>query len=168
MSNLRKFFVDSIDMMICVSLDENTSPRGVLSILSYSQISEPVPSSSTFKTWWKMTFIEHLLNFNQNYHIFDQQVKCHTLGIFGGGSWGPFSKVINIFACKCPNRSGVGAIDNPDRFEQVFDPYYILEVPEKNFTHDISIVRCQKMFTFGVLEAFISKFTYYNRLLKET
>ena len=30
-----------------------------------------------------------------------------------------------------PNRSRVGAIDNTDRFKQVFDPYYILEVPEK-------------------------------------
>ena len=39
--------------------------------------------------------------------------------------------MINILACTCPNRSGVGAIDNPDRFEQVFNPYYILEVPEK-------------------------------------
>ena len=62
--------------------------------------------------------------------------------------------LINIFACTCPNRSGVGAIDNPDRFEQVFYPYYILEVPEKNFTHDISMVRRQKMLIFGVLKAF--------------
>ena len=67
-----------------------------------------------------------------------------------------------IFACKCPNRSGVGAIDNPDRFEQVFDPYYIHEVLEKIFTYDISMVRRQKMLIFGVLKAFISKFTYYN------
>ena len=80
--------------------------------------------------------------------------------VFLGG--GAFWKVINIFACTCPNRSGVGAIDNPDRFEQVFDPYYILEVPEKIFTHDISMVRRQKMLIFGVLKAFISKFTYYN------
>ena len=41
--------------------------------------------------------------------------------------------MINIFACTCPNRSGVGAIDNPDRFEQVFDTYYIPETSEKNF-----------------------------------
>ena len=63
--------------------------------------------------------------------------------------------MINIFACTCPNRSGVGAIDNPDRFEQVFDPYYILEVLEKFFMHDISMVRRQKMLIFGVLKAFI-------------
>ena len=81
---------------------------------------------------------------------------------FREGFWGPFWKVINIFACTCPNRSGVGSIDNPDRFEQVFDPYYILEVPDKIFTHDISMVRRQKMLIFGVLKAFISKFTYYN------
>ena len=65
--------------------------------------------------------------------------------------------MINIFACTCPNRSGVGSIDNPDRFEQVFNPYYILEVPEKIFTHDISMVHRQKMLIFGVFEAFISK-----------
>ena len=55
-----------------------------------------------------------------------------------------------------------GAIDNPDRFEQVFDPYYILEVLEKIFTHDITMARRQKMIIFGVLKAFISKFTYYK------
>ena len=32
-----------------------------------------------------------------------------------------------------PNRSGVGAIDNPDRFEQAFVQYYIPEDPE-NFS----------------------------------
>ena len=53
-------------------------------------------------------------------------------------------------------------IDNPDRFEQPFDQYYIPEDPEKIFTHDISMVRRQKMFIFGVLKAFISKFTDYN------
>ena len=33
---------------------------------------------------------------------------------------------------------------------------------KKFFTHDISMVRRQKMLIFGVLKAFISKFTYYN------
>ena len=70
--------------------------------------------------------------------------------------------MVSFFACMCPNRSEVGSIDNPNRFEQVFDPYYILEVPEKIFTHDISMVRRQKMLIFGVLKAFISKFTYYK------
>ena len=54
-------------------------------------------------------------------------------------------------------------IDNPDRFEQPFDQYYIPEDPEKNFTHDISMVRRQKMFIFDVLEVFIRKITY-NKL----
>ena len=40
--------------------------------------------------------------------------------------------MINIFVCTCPNRSGVGAIDKPDRFEQAFDQYFIPEDPEKN------------------------------------
>ena len=66
------------------------------------------------------------------------------------------------FRLYVPNRSRVGAIDNPDRFKQVFDPYYILEVLEKIFTHDISMVRRQKMLIFGVLKTFRSKFTYYN------
>ena len=56
-----------------------------------------------------------------------------NLGIFLGGGCRPFFKMINIFACTCPNRSGVGAIDNPDRFEQAFVQYYIPEDPEKNF-----------------------------------
>ena len=53
-----------------------------------------------------------------------------------------------------PNRSEVGAIDNPDRFEQVFDPYYILEVPEKISTYDISMVRRQKMLIFWCFKGF--------------
>ena len=53
--------------------------------------------------------------------------------------------MINILACTCANRSGVGAIDNPDLFEQTFDQYIIPEVPEKIFTYDISTVRRQKM-----------------------
>ena len=85
------------------------------------------------------------------------------MGIFfRGGVCRPFWKVINIFACTCPNHSGVGAIDNLDRFEQVFDTYYIPEASEKIFTDDISMVRPQKMYIFGVLKAFISNFTYYN------
>jgi len=48
--------------------------------------------------------------------------------------------MINIFAYMGPNHSGVDAIDNPDRFEHVFDTYYILEDSEKNFTDDISMV----------------------------
>ena len=56
--------------------------------------------------------------------------------------WGkPFWKMIDIFAYTSPNRSGVGAIDNPDRFEQVFDTYYIPETSENIFMDDISMVR---------------------------
>ena len=39
---------------------------------------------------------------------------------FFRGVAGRFEKW-NIFSCTCPNRSGVGAIDNSDRLEQVFD-----------------------------------------------
>ena len=93
-----------------------------------------------------------------------EKISQKYMGIFGGGGFvcRRFWKKINIFACTCPNRSGVGAIDNLDRFEQVFDTYYIPEASENNFTDDISMVRPQKMYIFGVLKAFISKFTYYN------
>ena len=66
--------------------------------------------------------------------------------------------MVNIFTCRCPNRSGVGAIDSPDQFEQVLDQRYRTEVSEK-----ISrMIRRQKMVFFGVLKVFISNFTYYN------
>ena len=68
--------------------------------------------------------------------------------------------MVNIFAYTCPNRSGVGAIDSPDGFEHVFDPYYIREVLEKIFTRDILMVRPQKLAFFGVFKAFVSNFLY--------
>ena len=45
--------------------------------------------------------------------------------------WANFCNIVNIFTCRCPNRSGIGAIDSPDRFEQVLDQRYIPEVSEK-------------------------------------
>ena len=56
--------------------------------------------------------------------------------------------MINIFAYASPNRSGAGAIDKPDRFEQAFDTYYIPEASEKIFMDDISMVRPQKTYVF--------------------
>ena len=85
----------------------------------------------------------------------------------GGGCWS-FFKMINIFACTCPNRSGVGAIDNPDRFEQAFVQYYIPEDPENFFTHDISMVRRQKMSIFDVLKIFYKQNYLLYALPKET
>ena len=35
--------------------------------------------------------------------------------------------MVNIFTCRCPNRSGVGAIDSLDLFEQVLDQRFIHE-----------------------------------------
>ena len=52
--------------------------------------------------------------------------KGNLLGWF----WGSFSKMIDIFSYTSPNCSVYGAIDNPDRFEQVFDTYYIPETSE--------------------------------------
>ena len=68
----------------------------------------------------------------------------------------------NIFICRRPNRSGVDAIDDPDRSEQVSDERYIPDVSEKFFTHDILMIRRQKTLIFDVLKAFTSNFTYYN------
>ena len=82
--------------------------------------------------------------------------------VFRKSIWASFCNMVNIFTCRCPNRSGVGAIDSPDLFEQVLDQRYIPEVSEKIFTHDISMIRRQKMVIFGVLKVFISNFTYYN------
>ena len=82
------------------------------------------------------------------------------MGVFLGGGDKISSKMSNIFGCKCPNHSGFGAIDNPDRFEQAFVQYHIPEDPEKIFTH-ISMFRRQKKSIFDVLKTFISKTTYY-------
>jgi hypothetical protein len=49
--------------------------------------------------------------------------------------------MINILAYTSSNRSGIGAIDNPDWFEQVFDTYYIPQASGKIFMDDISLVR---------------------------
>ena len=50
--------------------------------------------------------------------------------------------MINIFACASKSLRKInGSIDNPDRFERVFDTYYISEVSEKIFMDEISMVR---------------------------
>ena len=54
----------------------------------------------------------------------------------------------NIFVCRCPNRSGVGAMDDPDWSEQVPDQSYTPDVSEKIFTYDISMIRRQKNVDF--------------------
>ena len=58
--------------------------------------------------------------------------------------------MVNIFTCKCPNRSGVGAIDHSDQSEQVPDQRYTPDVSEKIFKHDNSMIRRQKTSIFGV------------------
>ena len=70
--------------------------------------------------------------------------------------------MVNIFKYACPNHSGDGAIDSPDRFEHVFDPDYVQEVLEKIFTHVVSMVRAQKVVFFSVFKAFVSIFLYYT------
>ena len=62
--------------------------------------------------------------------------------------------MVNIFTHTCPNHSGVGAIDSPDHFEQVFDPYYIRVVHGKNFSHDILMVRPEILAFLEVFKAF--------------
>ena len=70
--------------------------------------------------------------------------------------------IVSFFTCTRPNRSRVGAIDNPDLSEQVSNQYNIPKDPEKIFTNDFSKVGHEKMFIFGVLDAYVSNFTYYN------
>ena len=76
--------------------------------------------------------------------------------------WADFCNMVNIFTCRCPNRSGVGAVDSPDLFGQVLEQRCIPEVSDKIFTYDISMIRRQKMVIFGDLKVFISNFPYYN------
>ena len=57
----------------------------------------------------------------------------------------------NIFTCRRTNRSEVGAIDDPDRFEEVPEQHYIPDVTEKFFKDNISMIHRQKTFIFGVL-----------------
>ena len=70
--------------------------------------------------------------------------------------------MVSFCTCTRPNRSRVGAIDKPDRPEQAFDQYDIIEDPERIFTNDFSIVGHEKMIIFGVFDDFISNFTYYD------
>ena len=62
--------------------------------------------------------------------------------------------MVNIFTYTCPNHSGVGAIDSPDRFEHVSNQYYILEVPGKFFRDEISFVRAEKLAKNGLFWCF--------------
>ena len=64
-----------------------------------------------------------------------------------------FWKVIKIFTCTHPHRSGVGEIDKPYLFEQVFDTYYAPEASEKLFTKNLSIFRSQKCLFFSISKA---------------
>ena len=62
--------------------------------------------------------------------------------------------MVSFIACTCPNRTRIGAIDNPGILEQVFEQYDIPDVPEKDFENDFSIVYRQKMFIFSLSMAF--------------
>ena len=62
----------------------------------------------------------------QKMHASKHQMKINMFIFFRGAS--PLEQ-----SRTCPNQSGVGAIDNLDRFEQVFDQYDIPEAPENFF-----------------------------------
>ena len=70
--------------------------------------------------------------------------------------------MVNNFTYRCPNLSGVGAINYADQSEHVLDTYYIPKASESFFTGDISMVSPQKMYIFDALEALISNFIYCN------
>ena len=91
-----------------------------------------------------------------------QNLEVWIWGIFFRGVFsGAFCNMVNIFTCRCPNQSGVGAIDSPDLYEQVLDQRCIPEVSEKIFTHDILMIRRQKMVIFDVLKVFISNWEFF-------
>ena len=70
--------------------------------------------------------------------------------------------IVSFFACTCPNRSGVGAIDNHDLFEDVFEQYDIPKAHEKNFPALLFDGLSSENVHFWCLTAFISNFTYYS------
>ena len=128
--------------------------------------------TSLFQKFWKFCF---------SWYFFFEKTKTYVYIVFTGmyyrsdmkssymwgfffrrGKWGNFCNMANIFTCRRPNGLGGGAIDHPDRSEQVPDQHYIPDVSENFFKDDISMVHRQKTFIFGVLKAFISNFTYYN------
>ena len=65
-----------------------------------------------------------------------------------------FWKMVSIFTQTCPNHTGVGAIDNPDRFEDVFDPHCVQEVLEKLFIHQIPKVCPHRLAKNGLFLSF--------------
>ena len=76
--------------------------------------------------------------------VFSQHLLTNG-DFFRGGVCRTFFKIVNILTYTCPNHSGVGVIDSPDRFQHVLHSYCIHQVLEKNFRHEIFIVRPQKM-----------------------
>ena len=54
----------------------------------------------------------------------------------------------NFFASTRPIRLAVGAIDNPDQSEQVFEQYDTSEVLEKIFSDNFSMACRKKMLIF--------------------
>ena len=106
------------------------------------QILKKIYSVTPIENGWFLAIFEENCSkkaFCHRYQI-GKSEKKNTREFFLGGGCGPFFKMINIFACTCLNRPGVGAIDNPDRFEKVFDTYYIPETSEEIFMDDISMV----------------------------
>ena len=62
---------------------------------------------------------------------------------------GLFQAQDHIVSCTCPNDLGVGVIDRPDPFEQIFDPWIILEVPGMIFIDEFLIIEPQKTVIYG-------------------
>ena len=62
--------------------------------------------------------------------------------------------MVNIFIFRCPNRSGVGAIDKADRSEQVFKTKMIFLKNLKKFLSLFHGGLYEKVIIFGVLDDF--------------
>ena len=63
--------------------------------------------------------------------------------------------MVNILRYTRPNHSGDGAIDSPDRFEDVFDPLCTQKVFENFFTAHIVKVRPQNLTENGLFWALV-------------
>ena len=104
----------------------------------------------------------HILLFHQVFEPSSEGLKYVRFFRGASGAFRIHFLMVSFIVCTCPNRTRVGAIDNPGLLQQVFEQYDIPDVPEKKFEHDFLIVCRQKMFIFSLSTAFISNFTYYN------
>ena len=140
----RKFSRANWSRKVSQKLDESQKFRESQLALKSQILYFPVIPKRSFACTRRMIMIRCVLENPDLGQAFKHLWRYHMGIFFRRGIWGIFCNMTNIFICRCPNRSGVGAIDDPDRSEQVPDQCYIPDVSKRNFTHDISMIRRQK------------------------